>query len=85
MLNANMAFLSIDTVDKSGSQDGVEHSAMKFLSYISVFLSFGAILSGLNLLRQLRISGKSKVQEAHGFLENNYDSYFGLESPSHYI
>lgn len=79
MLNVNMAFLAIGTVDASTPSYGVDHSAMKILSYISGLLNLGAILVGLILLRQTRISRKNTANEAGEFIRNNTYVYFGFE------
>ncbi|KAH8817925.1 hypothetical protein DL96DRAFT_1820632 [Flagelloscypha sp. PMI_526] len=78
-LNVNIAFLSIDTVDRSRSQNGLDHSAAKLLSYTSAFLSVGAILVGLILLRQTRIYAKCTSSEAGEFIKNNTYASMGFE------
>ena len=54
MLNANVAFLAIQSVDSTGSMG--HRSNAQIASYISVADSVGAIVFGLHLVREHNVS-----------------------------
>ena len=60
LLNANVAFLAIPSVDTG---DG-HVSAAQISSYLSIVTSVGCILVGLLLIRQHRVKSKETAEEA---------------------
>jgi hypothetical protein len=60
MLNANVAFLAIQSVDV----DGPRRSPAQISSYLSVIANIGSIILGLLLMRQNRTKSKETADEA---------------------
>jgi hypothetical protein len=58
LLNANVGFLAINSVDKGG------RSAVQMASYMSLVTSLGSIVLGLFFVSQDRTSGQSTAKEA---------------------
>ncbi|OAX35810.1 hypothetical protein K503DRAFT_784809 [Rhizopogon vinicolor AM-OR11-026] len=73
LLNANVGFLAITSVDKGGK------SAIQMASYMSLVTSLGSIVLGLFFVSQDRTSGQSTAGEAASFLSNLRDGRRGLE------
>jgi predicted Co/Zn/Cd cation transporter (cation efflux family) len=63
LLNANMAFLSIQSVD-NGGQRVLHRSAAQIASYISIVTSLGSVILSLLLVRQNRSKGRQTAAEA---------------------
>ncbi|KAI0631094.1 hypothetical protein C8Q77DRAFT_1062481 [Trametes polyzona] len=76
LLNANVAFLAIPSVD-----DGTGHlSAAQISSNLSIVTSVGSILLGLILVRQHRVKSKDTAQEALWYLNSRTHPTLGLET-----
>ncbi|KAJ8587081.1 hypothetical protein M405DRAFT_326662 [Rhizopogon salebrosus TDB-379] len=73
LLNANVGFLAINTVDRGG------RSAIQMASYMSLVTSLGSIVLGLLFVSHDRTSGESTADEAASFLSMLYDKRHGLE------
>jgi len=73
MLNANVAFLGIQSNDVSGS-------AAQISSYCSVSTSIGSIILGLLLVRQNQTKHRDTADDAEGFLRNRAHPLLGLET-----
>jgi hypothetical protein len=65
MLNANVAFLAIQSVDVN---DDPRRSAAQISSYLSVIANIGSIILGLLLMRQNRTKSKETADEAVSYL-----------------
>ncbi|KAF5371715.1 hypothetical protein D9758_003506 [Tetrapyrgos nigripes] len=85
LLNANVAFLSINSLDKSTSVP--QRSPAQIASYISVVATLGTIIPGLFLARKHRVNSKESAVDAAKFLANwamdengDTDSTIGLET-----
>ncbi|KAH6917975.1 hypothetical protein BKA70DRAFT_1175313 [Coprinopsis sp. MPI-PUGE-AT-0042] len=76
LLNANVAFLAIQSID---TQEGSYRSPVQVASYLSVVASIGSIVIGLLLVRQNRTRGKADVV-SHSFLEERSYTTLGLET-----
>ena len=63
LLNANMAFLSIQSVDNGGDVVA-DRSAAQIASYISIVTSVGSVIISLLLVRQNRSINRQTVEEA---------------------
>ena len=57
MLNANVAFLAIQSVDQISENNNPDRSPAQIASYLSIIASIGSIILGLLLIRQNRKSG----------------------------
>ncbi|KAG1729150.1 hypothetical protein EDB19DRAFT_2042391 [Suillus lakei] len=73
LLNANVGFLAINTVDKGG------RNAIQMASYMSLVTSLGSIVLGLFLVSHDRTSGKNTATEAAVFLGRLHSRKHGLE------
>lgn len=62
LLNANVAFLAIQSVDEASSSPS--RSAAQITSYLSVITSIGSIILGLLLVRQNRSKAKETSRDA---------------------
>ena len=62
-LNANMAFLSIQSVDNYGEMI-LDRSAAQIASYISIVTSLGSFVSSLLLVRQNRSKNRETAEDA---------------------
>ncbi|EIW55210.1 uncharacterized protein TRAVEDRAFT_31017 [Trametes versicolor FP-101664 SS1] len=76
LLNANVAFLAIPSVDNGTDQ----LSAAQISSNISIVTSVGSILLGLLLIRQHRVKSKDTPIEAFWFLSARKHPTLGLET-----
>lgn len=74
LLNANVGFLAINSVDRGG------RSAIQIASYMSLATSFGSIMLGIFLVWHERTSGDNTALEAASFTLRLYDKNHGLES-----
>ncbi|CDO70476.1 hypothetical protein BN946_scf184569.g19 [Trametes cinnabarina] len=76
LLNANVAFLAIPSVD-----DGSSHlTPPQISSYLSIVASVGSILLGLLLIRQHRVKSKETADEAWRYLSSRKHPTLGLET-----
>ena len=62
LLNANVAFLAIPSVDNGENQNVVTPAQIS--SYLSIITSVGSILLGLLLIRQHRVKAKETADDA---------------------
>lgn len=62
LLNANVAFLAIQSVDEEPKLP--ERSPAQLASYVSIFCSIGSIILGLLLIRQNRTKTRDTAVEA---------------------
>ncbi|KAK0452421.1 hypothetical protein EV421DRAFT_1731069 [Armillaria borealis] len=77
LLNVNVAFLAIQSVDDSSAKDG--RSLAQILSYISIIASIGSIILGLLMIRKSRWMLSGATTEAWTFLHSRKQHYTGLE------
>ncbi|SJK98585.1 uncharacterized protein ARMOST_01853 [Armillaria ostoyae] len=78
LLNANVAFLAIQSVDDSSDKEG--RSPAQISSYISIIASIGSIILGLLLIRKNRSKESGATTEAWTFLHSQKGKYTGLET-----
>ncbi|KAK0237921.1 hypothetical protein EDD85DRAFT_1004952 [Armillaria nabsnona] len=78
LLNVNVAFLAIQSVDDSSVKGG--HSPAQISSYVSIIASIGSIILGLLLIRKNRWTAKESISEAWLFLRSRKRHYTGLET-----
>ncbi|KAF9530152.1 hypothetical protein CPB83DRAFT_851060 [Crepidotus variabilis] len=76
MLNANMGFLAIGTVD--GNREKYR-SPSQIASYLSIVASIGSILLALLLLRQNRTKIKETANDVQAFMDDRNHRSRGLE------
>ncbi|KAJ7109641.1 hypothetical protein C8R43DRAFT_1079700 [Mycena crocata] len=78
LLNADMAFLAIPTVDNA---DHSSRSTGQIASYVSVVASLGSVIVGLILSRQNRDRKEAEdyIDEAADYLARHYESRFRFE------
>lgn len=74
LLNANVGFLAINSVDMGG------RSVIQMASYMSLVTSFGSIILGIFLVWHERTSGDNTALEAASFALRLHDKKHGLES-----
>jgi len=77
MLNANVAFLSIQSVDTNSEP---YRSPTQISSYCSITASIGSIIIGLILVRQSRTKHRETAGEVQEFLEKRTHPLLGLET-----
>ncbi|KAJ3516742.1 hypothetical protein NLJ89_g929 [Agrocybe chaxingu] len=77
LLNANVAFLAIQSVD---IEQDPYRSAAQISSYLSVTASIGSIILGLLLIRQNRTKNRETAEDVHKFLLRRSHSSLGLET-----
>ena len=65
LLNANMAFLSIQSINNGGNLVA-DRSAAQITSYISIMTSVGSVIISLILVRQNRSKNRHSAEEAVG-------------------
>jgi len=68
MLNANVAFLAIQSVDVNDVNGDPYRSPAQISSYLSVIANIGSIILGLLLMRQNRTKSKETADEAVSYL-----------------
>ncbi|KAG2069099.1 hypothetical protein BDR04DRAFT_1102030 [Suillus decipiens] len=73
LLNANVGFLAINTVDRGG------RDAIQLASYMSLVTSLGSIVLGLFFVSHDRTSGKNTAGEAAIFLGRLHNKKHGME------
>ncbi|KAF7301304.1 hypothetical protein MIND_00695400 [Mycena indigotica] len=79
VLNANVAFLSIQSVDTDG-QSTPHRTPTQIASYMSMLTSIGAIIVGLLLLKQNRNRDRVPAPEAASYMSNRTHPTLGLET-----
>lgn len=84
LLNANVAFLAIPSVDPENNAANPPfhpaRSPAQVASYISIVTSVGSIIVGLLLVRQYRVRPKETVEEAANFLSSRTHPTRGVET-----
>ncbi|KAJ7678836.1 hypothetical protein B0H14DRAFT_3063488 [Mycena olivaceomarginata] len=78
LLNANVAFLAIPTID-DGSHI-YARSISQIASYVSVITSLGSVIVGLILVRQNRSHKDGAIDVVAAFLGKNFHERLGFES-----
>ncbi|KAF7301303.1 hypothetical protein MIND_00695300 [Mycena indigotica] len=78
VLNANVAFLSIQSVD-TNDQVTLHRSPTQISSYMSMLTSIGAIIIGLLLLKQNRNRDRGTAPDASFYMFNQTHPTLGLE------
>ncbi|KAK0220250.1 hypothetical protein IW262DRAFT_1011768 [Armillaria fumosa] len=78
LLNVNVAFLAIRSVDDTSAKEG--RSPAQISSYVSIVASIGSIILGLLLIRQNRWTAEDSITEAWQFLRSRKRAYTGLEA-----
>jgi hypothetical protein len=81
LLNANVAFLAIQSVDEATTLP--QRSPAQIGSYLSVIATLGSIILGLFLARKHRVKPKESAEDAADFLATwagDTDSTIGLET-----
>ncbi|KAG2067988.1 hypothetical protein BDR04DRAFT_1210028, partial [Suillus decipiens] len=73
LLNANVGFLAINSVDRGG------RSAIQIASYMSLVTSFGSIMLGNLMVWHERTCGDNTANEAADFLKRLHSRKHGLE------
>ncbi|OJA21578.1 hypothetical protein AZE42_04109 [Rhizopogon vesiculosus] len=73
LLNANVGFLAINTVDKGG------RSFVQLASYMSLVTSLGSIVLGLVFVSRDRTSGENTASETATYLSKLHHEKHGLE------
>ncbi|KAJ7916696.1 hypothetical protein B0H13DRAFT_1997283 [Mycena leptocephala] len=76
LLNADMAFLAIPTVEVGVN---TSRSTAQIASYVSAVASLGSIIVGLILARQNRNRCDANIDEAADYLARHSDSLFGFQ------
>ncbi|KAJ6595613.1 hypothetical protein DFH09DRAFT_1357542 [Mycena vulgaris] len=79
VLNANVAFLSIQSVDQNGVAS-LERTPAQISSYLSMLTSIGAIIIGLLLVKQNRDRDRLTASDAAEFIFNRTHPTLGLET-----
>ncbi|KAJ7741403.1 hypothetical protein DFH07DRAFT_964959 [Mycena maculata] len=79
VLNANVAFLSIQSVDQNG-QSAPNRSPAQISSYLSMLTSIGAVIIGLLLVKQNRNRDRVTAPVAAEFIANRNHRTLGLET-----
>jgi len=78
VLNANVSFLSIQSVDQGGDLV-LNRSPAQIASYLSILASVGSIVLGLLLLKQTRNRDSDTSEKAAGFLYQHSHPSQGLQ------
>ncbi|OCH87221.1 hypothetical protein OBBRIDRAFT_172478 [Obba rivulosa] len=79
LLNANVAFLAIPSVDPGSDQDK-PRSAAQIMSYISMIFSVGSIILSMLLTRQHRLRARETADDVVRFLTRKTHPTLGLET-----
>ncbi|KAJ7220799.1 hypothetical protein GGX14DRAFT_432111 [Mycena pura] len=79
MLNAGVAFLSIQSVDQGGSSKAARSPA-QISSYLSILMSIGAIVIGLLLVKQNRNREYMTADKAADYISKRTHPKLGLET-----
>ncbi|KAJ7917657.1 hypothetical protein B0H13DRAFT_1994490 [Mycena leptocephala] len=78
LLNADVAFLAIPTVDDGGHM--TSRSTSQIAGYVSLISSLGSVIIGLILVRQSRKRKEDEIDVVATFLGRHYNGRFGFES-----
>ncbi|KAK7026858.1 hypothetical protein VNI00_015400 [Paramarasmius palmivorus] len=78
LLNANVAFLAIQSVDEDTANP--DRSPAQIASYLSVVASIGSVIIGLMLQRKNKIKNKEAADDAAVFLHSFMKNRLGLET-----
>ncbi|KAJ7037862.1 hypothetical protein C8F04DRAFT_1090422 [Mycena alexandri] len=78
VLNANVAFLSIQSVDQGGPADS--RSPAQISSYLSILTSIGSVIIGLLLAKQNRNQDRGTAPDAARFIYTRTHPTLGLET-----
>ncbi|KAJ7245230.1 hypothetical protein C8J57DRAFT_760959 [Mycena rebaudengoi] len=78
VLNVNVAFLAISSIDAATGSDG-SRSLLQISSYVSAIASIGSIMLGLALIRRTRLHGKETAFQMGEFLMAHNHEVFGFE------
>ncbi|KAJ3901872.1 hypothetical protein F5879DRAFT_806447, partial [Lentinula edodes] len=78
LLNANVAFLAIQSIDNSSDSPG--RSPAQIASFLSIVASFGSIILGLVLARKHRAKAKDTAEDAAKFLNSWERNRLGVAS-----
>ncbi|KAJ4488647.1 hypothetical protein C8R41DRAFT_836431 [Lentinula lateritia] len=78
LLNANVAFLAIQSIDNSSDSPG--RSPAQIASFLSIVASFGSIILGLVLARKHRAKAKDTAEDAAKFLNSWERDRLGVAS-----
>ncbi|KAF9262575.1 hypothetical protein L218DRAFT_903499 [Marasmius fiardii PR-910] len=78
LLNANVAFLAIQSVDEATMVLG--RSPAQILSFLSVVSSIGSVIVGLMLARKNKVKHKEAATEAAIFMNSFETGHLGLET-----
>ncbi|KAJ3788474.1 hypothetical protein GGU10DRAFT_306920 [Lentinula aff. detonsa] len=78
LLNANVAFLAIQSIDDSSDSPG--RSPEQIASFLSIVASFGSIILGLVLARKHRAKAKDTAEDAAKFLNSWERNRLGIAS-----
>ncbi|KAJ3975702.1 hypothetical protein EV361DRAFT_945956 [Lentinula raphanica] len=78
LLNANVAFLAIQSIDNSSDSPG--RSPAQISSFLSIVASFGSIILGLVLARKHRAKAKDTALDAANFLNSWEKNRLGIAS-----
>ncbi|KAF7360384.1 hypothetical protein MVEN_00768200 [Mycena venus] len=79
LLNANVGFLAIQSVDNNGEAHYMR-SPMQISSYLSMLTSIGSIIIGLLLTKQTRDRDRAPASEAATFISNRTHPTLGHET-----
>ncbi|EGO03825.1 hypothetical protein SERLA73DRAFT_69655 [Serpula lacrymans var. lacrymans S7.3] len=79
LLNANVGFLAINSVDNGSGPNDTSRSATQLASYFSLVASLGSIISGLVLFRHTRTKAQENALKQAGFLSKMSHERYGLE------
>jgi len=63
LLNANVAFLAIQSVDQISENQSPDRSPAQIASYLSIIASIGSIILGLLLIRQNRTKSRETADD----------------------
>ena len=63
LLNANVAFLAIQSVDQISENNNPDRSPAQIASYLSIIASIGSIILGLLLIRQNRTKSRETADD----------------------
>jgi len=69
LLNANVAFLAIQSVDQISENNNPDRSPAQIASYLSIIASIGSIILGLLLIRQNRTKSRETADDVVSGIE----------------
>ncbi|EMD35462.1 hypothetical protein CERSUDRAFT_157231 [Gelatoporia subvermispora B] len=80
LLNANVAFLAIPSVDPGNGAPEIPRNAAQITSYLSMIFSIGSMILSLLLTRQHRLKNRDSADEVVKYLTNKTHPTLGLET-----